>query len=85
MGDGGRQEVVLYQGEAWLTPDTPTLVNMPKGATVIPSLTEIGDHIIDTTTVNEMGNDTPVIVNNHSRKNQDTITQLALIKTDKNI
>ena len=78
---------------------------MPKGATVIPSLTEIGDHIIDTTTVNEMGNDTPVIVNNdyrkledkmdkviylfmslnHSRKNQDTITQLALIKTDKNI
>ena len=105
VGDGGRQEVVLYQGEAWLTPDTPTLVNMPKGATVIPSLTEIGDHIIDTTTVNEMGNDTPVIVNNdyrkledkmdkviylfmslnHSRKNQDTITQLALIKTDKNI
>ena len=96
VGDGGRQEVVLY---------TPTLVNMPKGATVIPSLTEIGDHIIDTTTVNEMGNDTPVIVNNdyrkledkmdkviylfmslnHSRKNQDTITQLALIKTDKNI
>lgn len=40
VGDGGRQEVVLYKGGAWLTPDTPTLVDMPAGAMVIPSVNE---------------------------------------------
>lgn len=37
VGDGGRHEVVFYNGGAWLTPDTPTLVDMPRGAVVIPN------------------------------------------------
>lgn len=38
VGDGGRREVVLYRGSAWLTPDTPTLMDIPKGAEVLPSM-----------------------------------------------
>lgn len=38
VGDGGRQELVMFNGGAWLTPDVPTLVDMPKGASVIPNV-----------------------------------------------
>lgn len=38
VGDGGRPEVVLFNGGAWLTPDTPTLVDIPQGASVIPDV-----------------------------------------------
>ena len=34
VGDGGKQEVVEAKGKTFLTPDTPTLVNLPKGARV---------------------------------------------------
>ena len=44
VGDGGRSEVVLFNGGAWLTPDKPTLVNMPEGAVVIPSVTDYDDN-----------------------------------------
>lgn len=40
VGDGGRPEVVLYKDIAWITPDTPTLVDLPAGASVIPSMSE---------------------------------------------
>ncbi len=33
VGDAGKHEVVMY-GKAWVTPDTPTLVDLPKGAQV---------------------------------------------------
>lgn len=36
VGDGGRQEVVSYGGNMFLSPDTPTLIDMPKGAEVFP-------------------------------------------------
>ena len=38
VGDGGRRELVMFNGAAWLTPDTPTLVDLPKGASVIPDI-----------------------------------------------
>ncbi len=44
VGDGGRSEVVLFNGGAWLTPDKPTLVDMPEGAVVIPSVTDYDDN-----------------------------------------
>ncbi|MCM1337704.1 MAG: hypothetical protein NC187_08270 [Candidatus Amulumruptor caecigallinarius] len=43
VGDGGQSEVVMFNGGAWLTPDTPTLVDIPRGAVVIPSVNEY-DH-----------------------------------------
>ena len=36
VGDGGKQEVVMTSDGAYLTPDTPTIVNLPRGAKVIP-------------------------------------------------
>lgn len=36
VGDGGVSETVITDKGMYLTPDTPTLVNLPKGAQVIP-------------------------------------------------
>ena len=36
VGDGGRRELVLGENGAWLTPDTPTLVNLHRGDKVLP-------------------------------------------------
>ncbi len=69
VGDGGRQEVVLFQGGAWLTPDTPTLVDMPRGAVVVPSVSEYEGMVPGLVDVPANGNaQTPVIVANDYRK-----------------
>lgn len=38
VGDGGEHELVQTSRGAWLTPDVPTLVELPKGATVVPDI-----------------------------------------------
>lgn len=38
VGDGGRPEVISFNGSAWLTPDKPTLLDIPTGATVYPDV-----------------------------------------------
>lgn len=39
VGDGGKAEVIRYGGRSWLTPESPTLVDLPRGAEVIPDVT----------------------------------------------
>mgnify|MGYP007069869803 CR=1 FL=1 len=39
VGDGGTAELVMFGRSVWLTPDTPTLVDLPRGAEVFPSVT----------------------------------------------
>lgn len=65
VGDGGKQEVVVYGGKPWITPDTPTLVDLPRGAEVYPDVdmfnwNDVGGNI---TPMASSGN-SPVIVNN---------------------
>ena len=36
VGDAGKKEAVVYEGKMWITPDTPTVINLPKGAIVYP-------------------------------------------------
>lgn len=36
VGDGGEHELVQENGRSWITPNTPTLVNLAKGAKVTP-------------------------------------------------
>nr|DAV67279.1 MAG TPA: tail tape measure protein [Caudoviricetes sp.] len=65
VGDGGKQEVVVYGGKPWITPDTPTLVDLPRGAEVYPDVdmfnwNDVGGNI---TPMTSSGN-APVIVNN---------------------
>lgn len=38
VGDGGRPEVISFNGSAWLTPDKPTLLDIPTGAAVYPDV-----------------------------------------------
>ncbi len=65
VGDGGRQEVVSYGGNMFLTPDTPTLIDMPKGAEVFPD----ADKLIATdadlaSAMRHVGDGPQVVVNN---------------------
>ena len=39
VGDGGKKEIVVYSGKAWITPDVPTLVDLPRGTQVLPAYT----------------------------------------------
>ena len=41
VGDGNKAEVVMYDGKAWVTPDSPTLVDLPKGAEVLPDAEKV--------------------------------------------
>ena len=36
VGDGGKSELVMYDGKAFVTSNRPQLVNLPKGAEVFP-------------------------------------------------
>ena len=43
VGDGGVSELILFKnGKSWLSPDTPTLVDLPAGAMVIPDIDILG-------------------------------------------
>lgn len=42
VGDGGRAELVMYGKHAWITPDSPTLVDLPRGAQVLPDAEKAG-------------------------------------------
>lgn len=68
VGDAGRSEVVLYGGSAWLTPDKPTLMNIPKGAKVLPKYDKsaIGDiPLLMLDRYHGAGGKRPYIINNY--------------------
>lgn len=65
VGDGGRQEIVSYGGNMFLTPDTPTLIEMPKGAEVYPDAEAmISTNPTLVTSLREVGDGPQVVVNN---------------------
>lgn len=65
VGDGGKQEVIVYGGKGWITPDTPTIVDLPKGAEVYPDINSFDDLNLNLSSLD--GNKTsPVIVNDYS-------------------
>ncbi len=60
VGDGGKQEVVVFGGQAWITPDTDTIVDLPKGAMVYPDANDF-----DFATLTPKNDNNPnVVVNN---------------------
>lgn len=65
VGDGGVPELVIFGGKSWITPDTPTLVDMPAGAMVVPDIDGIDHDMPGLLPVKPNGgNGVPVIVNN---------------------
>lgn len=61
VGDGGVSELVTYAGKSWVTPDVPTLVDLPVGAAVFPELVRTMPLFTDPMPITDEPN---VIVNN---------------------
>ena len=78
VGDAGKHEVVMHSGKAWITPDTPTIVDIPKGAQVFPDVDAmdfpIWDYHTFSPTVLGGTNSSPktVVINDYSRLEKKT-------------
>lgn len=70
VGDGGKQEIVAYGRNVWLTPDTPTLVDLPRGAQVFPEITQAAIEQLGASLPTSVPRDTstgaPVIINDYT-------------------
>ncbi len=64
VGDGGVPELVIFGSRTWITPDTPTLVDMPAGAIVVPNIDGIDDNTPGFIPVGDNSIGTPVVVHN---------------------
>lgn len=65
VGDGGKQEVIVYGGKGWITPDTPTIIDLPKGAEVYPDVNTFESMSLNFTPLSET-RENPVVVNDYS-------------------
>lgn len=65
VGDGGKHEVVVYGGKSWVTPDVPTVVDLPKGAEVFPDISEFNESV-RMNPIYDSGISSPVVVNDYS-------------------
>lgn len=64
VGDGGVPEVITYGGNAWITPDEPTLVDLPTGAAVIPDVSRLDEsELAVVRPLMQGGNDAPKAYN----------------------
>lgn len=90
VGDGGKQEVVMTANGAYLTPDTPTLVNLPRGAKVLPDAGLLNPDdvhwarkpFIGGLSYDEKGE--PIIINDYSSlEKEQRLTRLAIEKQRK--
>lgn len=70
VGDGGKTELVVSGHNVWLTPNEPTLVDLPKGAQVFPEVTtETIERIgasLPTTIPRDKSSGQPIIINDYS-------------------
>ena len=79
VGDGGVPEVITYGGNAWITPDEPTLVNLPAGASVIPDVSKLDESELSVTRpLMQGGKDAPEAYND--AKVLDRLDSLIYIK-----
>lgn len=63
VGDGGEPELVTFGGKSWITPDNPTIVDLPAGAAVIPHINGVDESLVSIPTSSNDGK-TPVVINN---------------------
>jgi hypothetical protein len=79
VGDGGVPEVITYGGNAWITPDKPTLVDLPAGAAVIPDVSNLDESELSVARpLMQGGNDAPKTYND--AKVIDRLDNLIFIK-----
>lgn len=65
VGDGGKQEVVVYGGKGWITPDVPTLVDLPRGAEVFPDIDNFNDIGLNLSPLSDKSL-SPIVINDYS-------------------
>ena len=66
VGDGDKAEVVMYDGKAWVTPDTPTLVDLPKGAEVLPDADKVPLLSAVSSIPRDRATGQPIVINDYS-------------------
>lgn len=65
VGDGGKKEVIVYSGKSWITPDVPTIVDLPRGAEVYPDVDDFVE-CVRMNPVYDFGKNNTVVVNDYS-------------------
>lgn len=65
VGDGGKKEVIVYSGKSWITPDVPTIVDLPRGAEVYPDVDDFVENV-RMNPVYDFGKNNTVVVNDYS-------------------
>lgn len=68
VGDGGVPELVIFGDRSWITPDSPTLVELPAGAAVVPNIDSIGDNPPGFIPVSDNAGSVPVVVHNDYKR-----------------
>lgn len=79
VGDGGKSEAVVYDNKMWITPNTPTLVDMPKGAVVYPDADRLPEPVfMNVSTIGEPQK--PIVIVNHdNRKLERSVAQTNML------
>ena len=75
VGDAGKREAVVFDNKMWITPDTPTIVDMPKGAIVYPDAERIPEPVFMTITPTDSKDSPIVIVSHDSKKLERSVAQ----------
>ena len=75
VGDAGKKEAVVFDNKMWITPDTPTVVDMPKGAFVYPDAEKIPEPVFMTIMPTDSKESPIVIVSHDSKKLERSVAQ----------
>ena len=67
VGDAGKSEAVVFDNKMWITPDKPTIVDMPKGAIVYPDADNIPSPVLMTVMPTD-SKDSPIVIVSHDSK-----------------
>lgn len=68
VGDAGKKEAVVYDSKMWITPDKPTIVDMPKGAIVYPDADKLPEPFFMAGSQPKGETQPVVIVNNDTKR-----------------
>lgn len=82
VGDGGKHEVVVYDGRMWITDNKPQLVDLPEGSTVFPDADRLtvpaGMRLLSSVAASKTSRPN-VVVNNDFRRLEDSVKELTSI------
>ncbi len=82
VGDGGVPELIIFGGKSWITPATPTLVDIPAGAVVVPNIDVVDGSTSKLLSVSggQVGNSPVIVSNDYSALQQEVALVGKLIK-----